>query len=140
MAVLRNTGYYVICDRGSERSRMQIFSPMGHFIRRIPIRFIDIVAGLAISREGQLFYLQVVPKSSGFFFFLFFALFFRSFFNFFLTARLKSRQIFHSKIITFPSEIKNSSPAQILKTKCYYFIRNVKFVQSHIFYTLYYNF
>ena len=52
IAVLRDSGYYVICDRGSERSRMQIFSPMGHFIRRIPIRFIDIVAGLAISREG----------------------------------------------------------------------------------------
>ena len=30
------------------------FRPMGYFIRRIPIRFIDIVAGLglAISREG----------------------------------------------------------------------------------------
>merc|ERR1712018_254644 len=54
VAVLRNSGYYVICDRGSERSRMQIFSPMGHFIRRIPIRFIDIVAGLAISREGYI--------------------------------------------------------------------------------------
>jgi len=54
IAVLRESGYYVICDRGSERSRMQIFSPMGHFIRRIPIRFIDIVAGLAISREGYI--------------------------------------------------------------------------------------
>lgn len=54
IAVLRDSGYYVICDRGSERSRMQIFSPMGHFIRRIPIRFIDIVAGLAISREGYI--------------------------------------------------------------------------------------
>ena len=72
VAVLRNTGYYVICDRGSERSRMQIFSPMGHFIRRIPIRFIDIVAGLAISREGQLFYLQVVQKSSVLFWVFFF--------------------------------------------------------------------
>lgn len=52
IAVLRDSGHFVICDRGSERSRMQIFSPLGHFIRRIPIRFIDIVAGLAISREG----------------------------------------------------------------------------------------
>ncbi len=31
---------------------MQIFTPGGRFIRRINIRFIDIVAGLAISREG----------------------------------------------------------------------------------------
>ena len=27
---------------------------MGHFIRRIPIRFIDIVAGLAVNREGHI--------------------------------------------------------------------------------------
>ena len=54
VAVLRDSGNFVICDRGNERSRMQIFSPSGHFIRRIPIRFIDIVAGLAISREGYI--------------------------------------------------------------------------------------
>ena len=54
VAVLRESGYFVICDRGSERSRMQIFSHMGHFVRRIPIRFIDIVAGLAINRKGQI--------------------------------------------------------------------------------------
>ena len=54
VAVLRDSGNFVICDRGNERSRMQIFSPSGHFIRRIPIRFIDIVAGLAISREGHI--------------------------------------------------------------------------------------
>ena len=60
IAVLRDSGYYVICDRGSERSRMQIFSPMGHFIRRIPIRFIDIVAGLAISREGT--FLKIIHE------------------------------------------------------------------------------
>lgn len=52
VAVLPESGHYVICDRGNERSRMQIFSQSGHFIRRIPIRFIDIVAGLAISRDG----------------------------------------------------------------------------------------
>ena len=43
---------------------MQIFSPMGHFIRRIPIRFIDIVAGLAISREGT--FLLIHKKILGF--------------------------------------------------------------------------
>ena len=33
---------------------MQIFSPMGHFIRRIQIRFIDIVAGLAIDKRNRI--------------------------------------------------------------------------------------
>lgn len=54
VAVLKESGNFVICDRGNERSRMQIFSPFGHFVRRIAIRFVDIVAGLAISREGHI--------------------------------------------------------------------------------------
>ena len=54
IAVLQDTGNFVICDRGNERSRMQIFSPMGHFIRRIQIRFIDIVAGLAIDKRNRI--------------------------------------------------------------------------------------
>ncbi len=54
VAVIEESGNFVICDRGNERSRMQIFSPMGIFIRRIPIRFIDIVAGLAVNREGHI--------------------------------------------------------------------------------------
>ena len=33
---------------------MQIFSPTGYFIRKIPIRFIDIVAGLAINKHGEI--------------------------------------------------------------------------------------
>ncbi|RWS13712.1 brain tumor protein-like protein [Dinothrombium tinctorium] len=45
---------YVICDRGSERSRMQIFTRNGHFIRKIAIRYIDIVAGLAITPSGHI--------------------------------------------------------------------------------------
>ncbi len=48
----RTTGNFVVCDRGGERSRMQIFSPEGHFLHRITIRYIDIVAGLAISPSG----------------------------------------------------------------------------------------
>ena len=47
-------GNFVVCDRGGERSRMQIFSPNGHFVRRIAIRFIDIVAGLAVSRDDHI--------------------------------------------------------------------------------------
>ncbi len=33
---------------------MQIFSPTGRFIRRINIRFIDIVAGLAITKDNHI--------------------------------------------------------------------------------------
>lgn len=43
---------YVICDRGLERSRMQIFTRNGLFLRKILIRYIDIVAGLAITPKG----------------------------------------------------------------------------------------
>lgn len=54
VVVMKNTtGNFVVCDRGCERSRMQIFSPQGHFIRRIAIRFIDIVAGLAVQCWGD---------------------------------------------------------------------------------------
>ncbi|KAG1670646.1 Brain tumor protein [Nymphon striatum] len=54
VAVMRNSGKYVVCDRGNERSRMQIFSKTGHFIKKIAIRYIDIVAGLAITDEGHI--------------------------------------------------------------------------------------
>ncbi|CAI9734641.1 brain tumor protein-like [Octopus vulgaris] len=54
VAVMRNTGKYVVCDRGNERSRMQIFTKNGHFIRKIAIRYIDIVAGLAITQQGHI--------------------------------------------------------------------------------------
>lgn len=52
VAVIRATGKYVICDRGSERSRMQLFTKNGQFIKKIAIRYIDIVAGLAITSQG----------------------------------------------------------------------------------------
>ena len=54
VAVMRGTGRYVICDRGNERSRMQIFTKNGHFVKKIAIRYIDIVAGLAITPQGLL--------------------------------------------------------------------------------------
>jgi hypothetical protein len=52
VAVIRQSGKFVICDRGNERSRMQIFTRNGHFIRKISIRYVDIVAGLAITTQG----------------------------------------------------------------------------------------
>lgn len=54
VAVMRNSGKFVVCDRGNERSRMQIFTKDGHFIKKIAIRYIDIVAGLAVTSEGQI--------------------------------------------------------------------------------------
>ena len=53
VAVIKQTGLFIICDRGNERSRMQVFDRYGNFVRRIPIRYIDIVAGLAINRFGM---------------------------------------------------------------------------------------
>lgn len=53
VAVMRNSGKFVVCDRGNERSRMQIFTRNGHFLKKIAIRYIDIVAGLAITGSGE---------------------------------------------------------------------------------------
>ncbi|GFR68575.1 B-box type zinc finger protein ncl-1 [Elysia marginata] len=54
VAVVLKTGKFVVCDRGNERSRMQIFNRNGHFLKKIAIRYIDIVAGLAITTEGHI--------------------------------------------------------------------------------------
>uniref|UniRef100_A0A1I8HPL8 B box-type domain-containing protein n=1 Tax=Macrostomum lignano TaxID=282301 RepID=A0A1I8HPL8_9PLAT len=54
VVVMRQTGKYIICDRGSERSRMQIFTKSGHFLRKITVRYIDIVAGLAINSQNHI--------------------------------------------------------------------------------------
>ncbi|KAL5275462.1 TRIM56 family protein [Megaselia abdita] len=54
VAVMPTNSKFVVCDRGNERSRMQIFSKNGHFMRKIAIRYIDIVAGLAVTSKGQI--------------------------------------------------------------------------------------
>jgi len=54
VAVMKSSGKFVICDRGNERSRMQIFTKHGHWVRKIAIRYIDIVAGLAITRTEDI--------------------------------------------------------------------------------------
>lgn len=54
VTVMRDTGKFVVCDRGNERSRMQIFNKNGHFLKKISIRYIDIVAGLAITQNGDI--------------------------------------------------------------------------------------
>ena len=48
------SGRYVVCDRGNERSRMQIFTKSGHCIKKVAIRYIDIVAGLAVNSQGNI--------------------------------------------------------------------------------------
>ncbi|XP_055613192.1 B-box type zinc finger protein ncl-1 [Uranotaenia lowii] len=52
VAVMRSSAKFVVCDRGNERSRMQIFNKNGHFVKKIAIRYIDIVAGLAVTNKG----------------------------------------------------------------------------------------
>ena len=42
VAIMRNSGKFVVCDRGNERSRMQIFAKNGHFIKKIAIRFVHL--------------------------------------------------------------------------------------------------
>ena len=45
---------YLVCDRGNERSRLQIFRRNGTFISKIAIRYMEIVAGLAVAHTGML--------------------------------------------------------------------------------------
>ena len=52
LVMLKQSGRYAVCDRGNERSRMQIFARNGQFVRKVAIRFIEILAGLAVTNEG----------------------------------------------------------------------------------------
>ncbi|XP_022222635.2 B-box type zinc finger protein ncl-1-like [Drosophila obscura] len=54
VAVSQRNGNFVVCDRGSERSRMQIFTQCGTFMLKIAIRFMDIVSGLAVTAQGHI--------------------------------------------------------------------------------------
>lgn len=45
VAVVRATGKFVVCDRGNERSRMQIFSKNGHFLKKIAVCIISSLQG-----------------------------------------------------------------------------------------------
>lgn len=54
---------YVVCDRGAERSRMQVFDRHGRFVQKIPIRFVDIVAGLAVDGDGKIVIVDSVSPS-----------------------------------------------------------------------------
>ncbi|UYV66293.1 hypothetical protein LAZ67_4001224 [Cordylochernes scorpioides] len=54
VALLPSSGHLVVCDRGCERSRMQLFTYRGRFVRKNAIHYVDIVAGLAVSSTGQI--------------------------------------------------------------------------------------
>lgn len=54
---------YVVCDRGAERSRMQLFTKDGVFIKKIGIHYIDIVAGLAITQNGLIIVVDSVSPT-----------------------------------------------------------------------------
>lgn len=41
VAVMRTNSRFVVCDRGNERSRMQIFAKSGHFMKKIAIRCVS---------------------------------------------------------------------------------------------------
>ncbi|UXI17639.1 hypothetical protein NH340_JMT03582 [Sarcoptes scabiei] len=52
-----NNGYsavFVVCDRGTKRSRMQVFSTEGDFIRLIDIPSMDIVSGLTTTQDRKI--------------------------------------------------------------------------------------
>lgn len=83
VAILRKGDhrYYVVCDRGNERSRMQIFTHDGQYVKKIcelavhptlhygklghtaAIRYVDIVAGLAVDAEGNVVAVDSVSPS-----------------------------------------------------------------------------
>jgi DNA-binding beta-propeller fold protein YncE len=63
VAVMLQSGKFVVCDRGNERSRMQIFSATGAFLKKIAIRYIDIVAGLAITDNQDIVTVDSVSPS-----------------------------------------------------------------------------
>lgn len=54
---------FVVCDRGSKRSRMQIFSLSGQFIRVIDIPYIDIVSGLTTTHDGKIVVVDSVKSA-----------------------------------------------------------------------------
>lgn len=51
--MIRQSARFVVCDRGKERSRIQIFTRNRHFIKKISIHYIDIVPGLAITQQDS---------------------------------------------------------------------------------------
>ncbi|MES1904678.1 MAG: hypothetical protein MHPSP_000820, partial [Paramarteilia canceri] len=51
--VERQQSLLVVCDRGNDRSRMQLFTLAGHYVKKIKIQFIDIVASVAVNTASD---------------------------------------------------------------------------------------
>lgn len=45
---------FVVCDRGVDRSRLQIFTPLGEFVRQIRLLNVDIVSGLVSTQDRKI--------------------------------------------------------------------------------------
>ncbi|XP_044255211.1 uncharacterized protein LOC123005492 [Tribolium madens] len=54
---------FVVCDRGYERSRMQVFTKEGKFYKKIHLHFIDIVAGVAVTDKEQIIVVDSVTPT-----------------------------------------------------------------------------
>lgn len=63
IAVIKSNGNFVVCDRGSKRSRMQIFTMEGNFVREIALDYIDIVSGLVITEDDHIAVVDSVKSS-----------------------------------------------------------------------------
>jgi hypothetical protein len=50
---MKNSGKFVICDRGNERSRMQIFTKHGHFVRQVVYRYFSAGTALHCTVQGE---------------------------------------------------------------------------------------
>lgn len=53
-SVVLDNPIYIVCDRGTARSRLQVFTPNGKFIRVIPIPTVDIVSGLTGTQDRKI--------------------------------------------------------------------------------------
>ena len=40
---MKSSGKFVVCDRGNERSRMQIFTKHGHFVRCTLLTYLGVL-------------------------------------------------------------------------------------------------
>jgi len=45
---------YVVCDRGTDRSRLQVFTVLGNFVRAIPLPTVELVSGLIATQDRKI--------------------------------------------------------------------------------------
>ena len=66
---MKASGKFVICDRGNERSRMQIFTKHGHFVRYIDRLRVVLPKKIVTLTVSQIFNVKrrlgILPKAQG---------------------------------------------------------------------------